>query len=394
MPPNPDDMDCVLRELILASAAMHPDDLPQRIAEAAERAGGTAVDILAVDLAQHELVPLLDGEHRQPLAVVGSPAGDCYRFTDVVRLIEPQGTRLWVPIMDSAERVGALGVTVADADPPTEPWEALGSLAGELLVSKERYGDRIPVRRRTRDTSLAAEMRWSLLPPLTFRSPQVAVTGILEPAYEIAGDTFDYAVNDGLVHLAILDAMGHGLEASRMANVAVLSYRHSRRLGLGLEDTAAELDRAVRECFSRSRYVTGQLATLDVRTRRFRMLNMGHPLPLLLRGGRVVGEVPSEPMLPAGWGAEPAAIYEAVLEPGDQVLMYTDGVTEARRTTEDLYGDARLISLLDSLLQTQAPPEEVLRVVIDDIMRFQDFRASDDATLVLTTLADGHPPGG
>jgi hypothetical protein len=383
----PHQLDAGVRALVLASATMPPDELPQRVRQVAEDAGAFDVELLVVDLAQQNLVPLLPGDQRNAYPVVGTPAGDAYRTTAVRRAPGADGTRLWLPVMDSAERVGVLGVTVVvDDDDDVEGWEALASLTGELIVAKARYGDAIGRSRRTRATTLAAEMRWSLLPPLTYRSSEISVTGILEPAYEIAGDTFDYAINGRTVHLAILDAMGHGLEASRMANVAVSSYRHSRRQGLALQEMALALDEAVQACFDRSRYVTGQLATFDVGTRRFRMLNMGHPLPLLLRDGAVVGELPSEPMLPAGWGSKPAAIYEARLEPCDQVLMFTDGITEARSGSGDQYGTDRLVDFLGRSLSTGAPPEEILREVIEDIMRFQDFHASDDATLLLLTV--------
>ena len=103
------------------------------------------------------------------------------------------------------------------------------SITAALVVSKSSYGDNLVLTRRLRDMDLAAEMRWSMLPPLTFTNDRVALAGMLEPAYEIAGDAFDYAVNGDVAHVAIIDAMGHGLEASRMANLAVGSYRHSRR---------------------------------------------------------------------------------------------------------------------------------------------------------------------
>ena len=64
-------------------------------------------------------------------------------------------------------------------------------------------------------------MRWGLLPPLTFTSPDVTIAGFLQPSQGIAGDAFDYGVTGRIASVAIFDAMGHGLEASRMANVAV-----------------------------------------------------------------------------------------------------------------------------------------------------------------------------
>ena len=105
----------------------------------------------------------------------------------------PDGRRLWLPILDSAERVGVLGLLGGDED-PIDDWLSVASLLGELVVSKEKYGDLISRVRRRKPVSLAAEMRWSLLPPLTFSSPLVTVSGILQPSYGVAGDAFDYAV--------------------------------------------------------------------------------------------------------------------------------------------------------------------------------------------------------
>lgn len=375
-------MGALLGALLSRSARLHPDDLADAVREAAERAGGTDVELLVVDLAQRNLLPLLPGDHRNSMPVVGSAAGDAYRRLSAVDVPTAGAVRRWVPILDSAERVGVLGVTVPEGT-PLEPWRQLASLTGELYVAKARYGDRLSLRRRTRSTTVAAEMRWALLPPLSFRSERLTISGILEPAYDIAGDTFDYAVNGDTAHLALLDAMGHGLEASRMANVAVVSYRHSRRSGLSMADTAMAMDAVVQECFEASRYVTGQLATLHLGTGMFRMLNMGHPLPLLIRGGQVLGELPSQPMLPAGWGDKPAAIYEHRLEPGDRVLMYTDGITEAKHPAGDQYGVARLVEVVESVLARGAPVEELLREIIEDVMSFQDFHARDDATLLV-----------
>src|SRR5665811_2284499 len=87
--------------------------------------------------------------------------------------------------------------------------------------------------------SLSAEMQWQLLPPLMMSTPQVAIAGALEPAYDVAGDSFDYALNDDVLHLAMIDAMGHGLSAAVMATLAMGAYRHARRLDVGLDQLYA-----------------------------------------------------------------------------------------------------------------------------------------------------------
>ncbi len=63
-------------------------------------------------------------------------------------------------------------------------------------------------------------------------TPRVAVAGVLEPAYDVAGDSFDYALNGGTFHLAVTDAMGHGLDAATMATVAIGAYQHARRISV------------------------------------------------------------------------------------------------------------------------------------------------------------------
>ena len=85
---------------------------------------------------------------------------------------------------------------------------------------------RLRVRAPARGDGLAAEFRWALLPPLTLWSPRVRIAGMLEPAYEIAGDAFDYAVNGDIAHVAMFDTVGHGMRACRIANLAIAMYRN------------------------------------------------------------------------------------------------------------------------------------------------------------------------
>ena len=204
--------------------------------------------------------------------------------------------------MDSAERLGVLGITVDAENDDAELWTAFASVIGETMVSKTAYGDRINRTRRPRGVTLAAEMRWALLPPLTFRSPYVEISGVLEPAYDIAGDTFDYSVNGNILSLAVLDAMGHGLEASQIANLAVSEYRRGRQSELTLGELLHSMDDVVASQFGSSRFVTGQLAEFDLRSGRLTVVNAGHPPPILFRGGRDIGDLPCRPCPPMGLG--------------------------------------------------------------------------------------------
>ena len=219
-----------LKQLLLGSYGLYPDDLNSEVADACRHLGGQDVTLLLADYDQMFLVGF-DSDDERSFPIDGP--GPAQAFRDEVVVEErpsPNRRALWVPVKDSAERLGVLGV-VDDGSVDPSHWEAIASLVGELIVSKSHYGDHITNRRRRTAFSLAAEMRWSLLPPLTFTSPDVTIAGFLQPSHGVAGDAFDYSVTGRTASVAIFDAMGHGLEASRMANVAVGSYRNTRRAG-------------------------------------------------------------------------------------------------------------------------------------------------------------------
>jgi sigma-B regulation protein RsbU (phosphoserine phosphatase) len=96
----------------------------------------------------------------------------------------------------------------------------------------------------------AAEIVWSILPPLTLATDTITVTGIPEPCYDMGGDTFDYAVHGDIVHLAIFDALGHGMVASTLTAVALSACRIARRCGLDL----AELNTFPQRCHPSGRH--------------------------------------------------------------------------------------------------------------------------------------------
>ena len=267
----------------------------------------------------------------------------------------------------------------------------LASLAGEILVTKSFYGDGIVRRRRTRDMTLAAELRWSMLPPLTYVSPRIDISGILEPAYDIAGDTFDYAVNGDVAQFALLDAIGHGLEASRIASLAVGSYRNTRRRDAELSEMLVEMDHVVSTEIGKSLFVTAQLGTIDLPTGELRLLNAGHPPPLLLRDGADAGDVSLEPCLPVGLGAVPTSQTVQALRPDDVVVLYSDGVTEARDAQGRFFGRDRLVATIEASLQAGDPRAETLRVVTQELTEFSPGPLHDDATLILVSWRPGPP---
>ena len=256
-------------------------------------------------------------------------------------------------------------------------------LLADVLVTKGGYTDRFFQARRRQPMSLSAEMLWSLIPPLMMTTPQVAVAGILEPAYNVGGDIFDYALNDDILHLAIIDAMGHGLDAAVMATVAVAAYRHARRSDVDLADLYTAIDRAIAGQFDQDSFATAQMARLDVRSGLLQWVNAGHPHPLLLRNRRVVRTLSSPTTLPVGIGGAAPHVSEESLEPGDRVLFFSDGITEEHTTGGEQFGEPRLIDQFERAEQSGGPVQETVRRLSHALMRARGGATSDDATLFL-----------
>ena len=128
-------------------------------------------------------------------------------------------------------------------------WERVVAVFVLVLVAKSRYSDLWVRARRSEPLSAAAEVQWDLLPPLSCSTAEVAVGGILEPAYEIGGDSFDYAFNGAQLEFAIVDAIGHGMSAVLMSAAAINSLRSSRRTGLDLVAAYHQADQLIETHF-------------------------------------------------------------------------------------------------------------------------------------------------
>lgn len=375
-----------LTGLLDSSHYAAPDELASLIARSAVELGAREAIVYVVGYEQRYLIPLTgDGvPARERLEIDHTLGGRAFRTIELLRAeAEDGGERWWVPLLNGTSRIGVLELVLPTVDGLLERWaRTFAGLVATLVVTKNLYGDVFDLTRRTDEMTLAAEMQWELLPPLTFSDGRITVSGVLEPSHRVAGDTFDYALNDGTLHLAVIDAMGHGFEATLMTTVVVGVYRHSRRCRLSLAETYAAMDDAISWQFGLDRFVTGQLAEVDTATGALRWLNAGHPPPLLTRGNNLVGPLPCEPTLPIGFGGAVAEIAEYQLQPGDRLVFVTDGVLEARSPDGDFFGEARLGDHLVRATIAGLPAPETVRRLAAAVLEHQDGPLRDDATTV------------
>ncbi|MFI5679007.1 PP2C family protein-serine/threonine phosphatase [Streptomyces cellulosae] len=371
---------------------MPPALIAPLIAEEVARVGGRKVSVLLQDYAQEVLVALPgSGLHvGEPEVIGGSPAGEAFLRMVPVEVPQADGVRMYLPLLDGSDEVGVLALTLDTVDDDDRRLlRRLAGLVADMLVTKHAYTDRFFQARRREPMSVAAEIQWSLLPPLTMSVPQVTVSGILEPAYDIAGDSFDYALNDDILHAAVIDAMGHGLDAAAMATIAVGAYRHARRSGVGLAEKYTFMDQAISEQFGPDHFVTAQMMNLNIVTGLLQWVNAGHPAPLLIRDRRVTRSLESRTTLPVGFGGAPPQVSEYTLRPGDRVLCYTDGLIEERDADGEPFGEERLIRCVNRAEHARAGVRADGLWLSRALKRERGGRTSDDATLFLIEWRGG-----
>lgn len=402
-----DTLGSVLADVLASSHRLEPRAIPDLVQDAGRRLGLSGARAYVADLQQRDLVALLAPEQAgrftadggtadlETLPVDNSLAGRAYR-TETVQLSRPDAGDSertgWIPVVDGIGRVGVLRVTAPELDASLlHRCEALADLVAMILAAMQPYSDLLARTMRTRPMSLQAELLWAFLPPRTIGTAAVTSSALLEPAYEVGGDAYDHSLAGEALHLTLLDAMGHDLASGACSATALAACRSARRSGGRLDDIAVEIDRAL-DRWIPGRLLTCVIANLDTTTGRLDWINCGHPPPLLIRDRRVVtgalDRTPHPPLGLTGYDVPPPRVHSAHLQPGDRLLLFTDGVTDARSAAGELFGEERLADAVVRALTDGLPAPEALRRLIHQILVHQDQRLNDDATLLLT---EWHP---
>lgn len=369
--------------LLDSAAAIPADELANLVQAAGHAMGSTSARLLVADYGLISLRALGapdDERVGDTTAIDLTVAGLAFSRAEVL----VTDSRVFVPLVEGSERLGVLELThPAWTEELSSALDPLVRTLVLLLVSRRRYTDELLRARRTEPLSLAAEIQWGLLPPLSCSTSRVSVSGILEPAYSIGGDSFDFALNADVAEFAIIDAVGHGMKAVLISTIAINGLRNARREGHGLAEAYTSTSDAITTQFGGADFATGQFGSLDLLSGQLTWLNAGHPLPLIIRDGHVLHELACQPSLPMGLGGTVAEIAVEPLHPGDSVLFYTDGVTETRSGAGTPFGLPRLADFLERATHQGAHPVETLRSLSRAITGHSDTGLSDDATLLM-----------
>jgi sigma-B regulation protein RsbU (phosphoserine phosphatase) len=329
-----------------------------------------------------------------------------------------------------------LGQRLSEEPYSREDKQLLASVASQAGVGLEsiRLGEKIAERleaerRAAQEMEYAREVQARLFPQKLPRLETLEYTGGCLQARQVGGDYYDFLeLRPGRMALILADIAGKGISGALL--MANLQANLRSQYAVALDDLPRLL-KSVNQLFyentSESSYATLFFADYDDSSRRLRYVNCGHLPPLLLRAGEGApgrGVVPAKVTLREGGGPEtrslesavipaqagihspekpylpPAverlqptstvlglfdrwecSVAEAQLAPGDTLVMYTDGVTEAANAAGEEFGEDRLIEILRA--QRHLPVPGLLEDIVAAVQEFSDRKQADDITLVI-----------
>jgi len=377
-----------------ASPVAAADVLAERLAHAL---GASGVAFLVADFSGRALVRLghagsragrtqgRETAERVPLA--GSPHGRAL-VSQTLEVESGDGeARLFAPVTNRGEAIGVLELSLPQApDEQTLTEVALAAHAlAYVVIANRRFTDLFEWGQRSVRLSLAAEIQHRLLPgSYTCEAGQFTLAAWLEPSGDIAGDTFDFAMERDTLHLSMTDAMGHAVNASVLATVLVGGLRNARRAGAELGEQARLANTGLGDYAEwTGQFVTGQVARIDLRTQTATIVNAGHPLPWRLRAGRVeCVALKADPPFGTMRGVE-YRVQQLPLEPGDRLMFVTDGMTERNAASMDI----------DALIAAGAEmhPREAVQHLVHALLEATDGTPEDDATVMCVDWHGGPP---
>ncbi|MGB6850582.1 MAG: SpoIIE family protein phosphatase [Thermoanaerobaculia bacterium] len=274
---------------------------------------------------------------------------------------------LLAPVIDPLrERVQLLAQVVAEEGRGPAP----------TTVSPDGRIDRLQ-----NEVRLAQELQRSILPEAPPEVPGLAVAHLYRPSSEVGGDFFDYyTVESGGLLVAVGDASGHGLDSSMVSSMAKSALFTHVAAGRSLESTMTEMNRMMYATLGRRRLMSLALVEIEPSQSRLRWVNAGQIFPILRRRSEVRElEQPGYPL-----GVRPDSrfeIAEEALEPGDLLLLLTDGYVEAVNPAGEPYGWRRLEQQLREIDSTDV--ELLITELAEDLWSYLDGEPPhDDVTLV------------
>ncbi len=310
------------------------------------------------------------------------------------RVLTQLGAQIVVPLVTAGRLLGMLllGEKRSEEAYSREDKDLLATVAEQTAMALD-YGQL--ARRAAHEESLRKEVEIArsvqerLFPQSLPAVAGLDYAGVCRPASEIGGDAYDFiSLGEGCLGLSVADISGKGVAAALlMANLQALLRSHAPVRQCNLQELVADINRLLAASIPDNRFATFFYGVIDTRSRRLTYVNAGHNPPMLLRNGATaaIDRLPPTGMMLGPFTNQPVEQRSVALEPGDLLIAYSDGISDALDPDGRDYGEARLEAVVraNAALPAAALQDRILADVADFSRGVPPF---DDMTLVVARM--------
>ena len=308
-------------------------------------------------------------------------APDVHRDAYYIACEPETRSEVTIPLKAGGQVIGVLVVDHTQADAfSNDQIRVLQALAGHIAIAVENArlfrNERAERERLQRESSEARAMQQALFLKAQPLVPGFAFETAWHPAGAVAGDWFDFIdLGNQRYGIALADVSGKGMPAALLMSATRALLRSIAPLYTSPALTLEHLNRTLTEDFPTGKFVTMVYGVLDAGTRQITVASAGHLRPLVINHHCAFLDLDTG--LPLGLGVSSYPESTITLDPGTQLLLYTDGITEAMDGTDEEFGPARLLAHFRD-------PEACVDSLIAEVQRYGTGSThTDDATAVL-----------
>lgn len=243
------------------------------------------------------------------------------------------------------------------------------------------------------EVKMAKDSQTTLLPSKPPKYPGIDVDGFFIPSLDVGGDFYDYQLQrsgngeaDKLI-FSVADVSGKGMKAAMNAifTSGLIQARETSDLPSQVLNVANQVLYRKTE---KQVFVTCTLASLNLRSFELTLVNAGNCRPLLFRNGNVSEVITQEPRFPLGMKSD--VIYTdtiLALTKGDVLLLYSDGLPEAKSEDGQFFGDNKISNLLKEIDAKEKTASELCEIIRKEVLIFSNYELADDVTVIVLKIA-------
>jgi phosphoserine phosphatase RsbU/P len=323
--------------------------------------------------------------NKKPL-VVNDPATDT-RFRGV-RWDEALNSLLCVPLIVKSQLIGILtvynkkhGAKFSDED--QRLLAILASQSAQIVENARLYEEEQAYMKMRQEVQVAAKIQLNLLPEAAPQIEGYDIAGKSEPAQIVGGDYYDFIPYDDR-HLAfcLADVAGKGLSASLLMANLQATLRGQSFLTTSAKECVEKSNKLLVHNTSAERFVTCFYAVLDAENHEVCFSNAGHDPPILIKTGNEPARLETGNLVLGMLDTFPYDEKKITLQSNDLIVVYSDGVTEAKNDRDEEFGEQRLIALVEQCRQESA--SVIIDTIFNAVKKHMDKQpAMDDITLVV-----------